>query len=96
MYENEDITLIATDLRMPGVNGYDILRCAAEHSQRTGRTIPAIVLTGHGTLEDEQQARALGVTDFLRKPIDLVQLREAIERCRHVGNTAAPERAGTV
>lgn len=85
LYTNEDITVIVTDLRMPGVNGYDVLRCAAEYSRRTGRTIPAIVLTGHGTPEDEQKARGLGVTHFQRKPIDLAQLREAIETCCGAG-----------
>ena len=50
---DDDITVIVTDLRMPGVNGYDVLRCAAEHARRTGRIIPAVVVTGHGTPEDE-------------------------------------------
>lgn len=78
---DDDITVILTDLRMPGMNGYDILRFAAGHTQRAGRMIPAIVLTGHGTPEDERQARSIGVTHFQRKPIDLRQLRQAIEMC---------------
>lgn len=96
LYTNEDITVIVTDLRMPGVNGYDILRCAAEYSQRTGKTVPVVVLTGHGTPEDEHRARALGATEFHRKPIDLVQLREAIKRCRHTGDAEHAQRAGAL
>ena len=80
---DDDITVIVTDLRMPGVNGYDVLRCAAEHARRTGRIIPAVVVTGHGTPENEQQARSFGVTHFQRKPIDLMQLRQAIETCHN-------------
>jgi len=80
LYMNQDVALIVTDLRMPGLNGYDILRCASEYSRRTGRVLPTIVLTGHGTPEDEAQARSLGVTCFQRKPIDLKQLKRAVEK----------------
>ena len=82
LYTNDSIDVIVTDLRMPGINGFDILRCAFEHSQRTGVMIPAIVLTGHGTPEDEAQARTFGLTHFHRKPIDLMKLRETIDVCR--------------
>lgn len=81
LYTNDSINVIVTDLRMPGVNGFDILRCAYEYSQRTGLMIPAVVMTGHGTPEDEGQARSFGVTHFFPKPIDLMKLREAIESC---------------
>lgn len=81
LYTNERIDVIVTDLRMPGVNGFDILRCAYEYSQRTGVTIPAVVLTGHGTPEDEGQARSFAVAHFHRKPIDLLKLREEIDLC---------------
>jgi len=73
---------------MPGVNGFDVIRCAAEYSRRTGQPLPAVVLTGHGTPEDEHLARSLGVSHFHRKPIDLTNLREAIELCR--STTEAP------
>lgn len=81
LYTIADINLIVTDLRMPGVNGFDVLRCTAEYSRRTGKPIPAVVLTGHGTPEDESKARSLGVTYFHRKPIDLMKLRTEIEVC---------------
>jgi|GEM_PF-1076658 len=82
---NPDIGLILTDLRMPGASGYDVLRSALQYSRRTGKSVPAIVLTGHGTLEDEQQARSLGARCFQRKPIDLPQLLRTIEKCLAAG-----------
>jgi CheY-like chemotaxis protein len=81
LYTISGIDLIVTDLRMPAVNGFLILRCAAEYSRRTGKPLPTIVLTGHGTPEDESKARSLGVTHFHRKPIDLMKLRAEIEAC---------------
>jgi CheY-like chemotaxis protein len=87
LYINDSINVIVTDLRMPGVNGFDILRCSNEYSRRTGVTIAAVVLTGHGTPEDENQARSFGVTHFHRKPIDLMKLREAIDECHRAEET---------
>lgn len=93
LYTNTDIDVIVTDLRMPGVNGFDVLRCTAEYSRRTGKPIPTVVLTGHGTPEDESKAKSLGVTHFHRKPIDLMKLRAAIEACC---STEEPEPSGSV
>lgn len=90
------VSVIVTDLRMPGLNGYDILRWTAENAWWQGRTIPAVVLTGHGTPEDEERARSLGVTQFQRKPIDLRQLRDAIETCRGSTDACSLGRAGIV
>jgi len=77
---NPDVDLILTDLRMPGVSGYDVLRSAIQYSRRTDRIVPAIVLTGHGTPEDEHQATSLGARCFQRKPIDLRQLLGTIDK----------------
>ena len=81
---------------MLGVNGYDIPRWAVENAWRPERTIPAVALTGHATPEDEQRARSLGVTQFQRKPIDLRQLRDAIESCRGATEGHSLGRAGIV
>lgn len=74
-----EIGLVVTDLRMPGLDGFAIIRGAGDLAQKTGRTVPVIVLTGHGTPEDEQRAMALGATSFLRKPVDLRQLLAEID-----------------
>lgn len=74
-----EIGLVVTDLRMPGPDGFDMIGGVADLSRQTGRTLPVIVVTGHGTLKDEQRARGLGAKCFLRKPIDLRQLLAAID-----------------
>ena len=93
---NRHISVIETDRHMLGVNGYDILRWTAENAWRPDRTFPVVVLTGHATPEDEQRARSLGVTQFQRKPIDLRQLRDAIETCRGATEGHSLGRAGIV
>ena len=79
LYLHEDIKVLVTDLRMPGVSGYILIRALNEYCRRSGKIIPVVVLTGHGTPEDEQSARSLGVTCFLRKPIDVRQLLGIVE-----------------
>ncbi|MFN3198917.1 MAG: sigma-54-dependent transcriptional regulator [Bradymonadia bacterium] len=52
------------DLRMPGLGGLDVLR------QTPGRSMPVVVLTGHGTVPDAVEAMRLGAYTFLMKPVD--------------------------
>ena len=78
--KDPEIGIVLTDLRMPGPDGFDMIRSADNLARNTGRTVPVIVVTGHGTQEDEQQAMALGARCFLRKPIDLRQLLAEIDR----------------
>lgn len=69
--------VIVLDLKMPGLHGMDVLR----EIKKSKRDIQVIILTGHGTEKDEEEARKLGGFDFLRKPakIDLLvaKIKEA-------------------
>ena len=68
------IGAIVTDLRMPGLDGFEVLRRAGDWSRARGTALPVFVVTGHGTVEEEQRAMALGARQFLRKPLDLPAL----------------------
>ncbi len=59
--------VIVLDLKMPGLYGIDVLR----EIKKINRHIQVIVLTGHGSEKDEEEARKLGGFDFLRKPADI-------------------------
>jgi DNA-binding NtrC family response regulator len=56
------------DLKMPGVDGLDVLRRTPE------RRVPVVVLTGHGTVPDAVEAMRLGAFTFLTKPVDAADL----------------------
>jgi DNA-binding NtrC family response regulator len=64
------------DLRLPGLNGVDLLR---EIRQRDP-ALPVVILTGHGTHEEIEEAWQLGVTDVVEKPWALKYLGEALAR----------------
>jgi two-component system, cell cycle sensor histidine kinase and response regulator CckA len=79
---NASFDLVITDLRMPGLDGFDLIRKIKEIDE----DIEAIVLTGHATLENAIDALRLGgVFDYLTKPLEdiddlLNTVRQALEK----------------
>ncbi len=68
-----DPSLVLTDLKMPWLDGLEVLERAA----RVGLQVPAILFTGHLDHDVHQRARALQVP-VLPKPLDLSRLREEV------------------
>ena len=67
--------VIILDLRMPGMHGMEVLR----EIKKVSPDIQVIVLTGHGTDKDEEEAKKLGGFDFLKKPADIETLARRIK-----------------
>lgn len=68
--------LMLTDLRMPGMDGLDLLRAV-----RAGPLdLPVILLTGHGDVGHAVQAIRAGAEDFLEKPYDAAHLVAVVAR----------------
>ena len=70
------IDLLITDLRMPEVNGLELLKAVKEHQPET----EVIILTGYGSIETAVEALKLGSCDYLEKPIKLDRLKALIDR----------------
>ncbi|MBU0928921.1 MAG: sigma-54 dependent transcriptional regulator [Spirochaetes bacterium] len=71
-----DVDLVITDLRMPGLSGGDLLKHVASRYP----SVPVIVLTGHGTVEDAVSAMRNGAYDFITKPVNLDHLSILVKR----------------
>ncbi len=82
LLENEKFDLLLTDIKMPEINGLDVIR----HVRTNNKEIPIIVITGHGTLDTAINALKLGAQGFILKPFTPVELRtavaEALEKTR--------------
>ena len=63
------------DLRMPGMDGIDLLR----HLAAAGACIPAVVLTAHGDAEARQRSLDAGAIAFLTKPFHAGVLLDAVK-----------------
>jgi DNA-binding NtrC family response regulator len=68
--------LVVTDLKMPGASGLDVLR----ETKAADATIPVILLTAFGSVEEAVTAMKEGAFDFLQKPVDLEHLKLLVQR----------------
>jgi DNA-binding NtrC family response regulator len=69
-------TLLITDLRMPDLDGLELLRRIADDQIQT----TVIIITAFGTIETAVQAMRLGAYDYVTKPIDYEALLLAVHR----------------
>lgn len=80
--QDKPFDLLISDISMPGMDGYQLLRKVRANSQ-TAR-LPAIALTGFGQSEDVDRAMAEGFQAHLTKPLDVNELLKiAIVTARH-------------
>jgi signal transduction histidine kinase len=68
--------LVITDLRMPGMDGIELLRAA----QQIDRHLVGIVMTGHGTIDTAVEAMRSGATDYILKPFNFNAIRPVLTR----------------
>jgi DNA-binding NtrC family response regulator len=68
--------MVLTDLKMPGASGLDVLR----EAKQADATIPVLLLTAYGSVEEAVSAMKDGAFDFLQKPVDLDHLKLLVER----------------
>ncbi len=78
VFERERPPLVLTDIKMPGMDGIEVLKRIKEIDPRT----EVIVITGHGDMELAIKALNLDATDFINKPIQRNILEQALERAR--------------
>ena len=68
--------LVITDLKMPGASGLDVLR----ETKLADSTIPVLLLTAYGSVDEAVTAMKEGAFDFLQKPVDLDHLMLLVGR----------------
>ena len=68
------IDLVITDLRMPKMDGFELLAYMTQHYPE----IPVIVMTAFGTPEIESQIYSMGRFQYLEKPMDITVLANSI------------------
>ena len=74
---------VLLDLRMPGIDGFEVLR----GYRAQGGVAPVIALSAMDDKQSVVKAMRLGASDYLVKPIEPEELREAIERCSACART---------
>ncbi|MEE9278752.1 MAG: sigma-54 dependent transcriptional regulator [Myxococcota bacterium] len=74
--ENADVDVVLTDLKMPQMNGLELLAAV----RRWSAGIPVIMLTAHGTVGSAVEALKCGAFDFLTKPFEPDEIRQVVAK----------------
>jgi len=74
--EETDFGLILLDLRMPGMDGLEVLQRVRDARP----DIRVIIITAHGTIESAVAAMKLGAVDFIQKPFAPKDIRELVQK----------------
>ena len=72
----EPVDLAILDVRMPGMNGLELLRKLKERSPE----LPVIIMRAFGSIDTAVQAINFGAVDYLSKPMDVDQIRRAVSK----------------
>ena len=75
-FEDHWVGCVVADLRLPGMSGLVLQRRLAEQ----GRRIPVVIITAHGDVPAARQALRADAVDFIEKPFEDAELREAIDK----------------
>jgi two-component system nitrogen regulation response regulator NtrX len=70
-----DVSLVLLDIRMPGMDGLEVLKRIRE----TAPDLPVIMISGQATIDDAVRATKLGAADFVEKPVQPERLLLAIK-----------------
>jgi len=75
LIEEDEPEVMILDLRMPGIDGIEVLRrVKASHPE-----IEVIILTGHGSEADREMCMQMGAFAYLQKPVDIDELSRKIK-----------------
>jgi DNA-binding NtrC family response regulator len=80
LLSHPEIDVVLTDLRLPGVDGFELCRQIVDHRP----DVPVVVMTAFGSFENAVSAIRAGAYDFVTKPVEIELVQIALERAvRH-------------
>ncbi len=86
MIEKEKYDLILCDIKMPKMDGLEVLKNILKQSDT-----PVVMISGHGNIETAVEAIKLGAFDYISKPLDLnrllITLRNAMDKSSLINET---------
>jgi PAS domain S-box-containing protein len=94
LFSTSPADLVLLDLRMPGMDGIDVLKAIKE----VDATVEAIMITAYASLETVRGAMTHGAAGYLIKPFGEDEVEEAVTKAlsRRAARTAAPQEVRTL
>src|SRR3989442_15434576 len=81
---NEEISMMISDVRMPGMTGLETLRRARQQHS----VLPVLLVTAYAEIRDAVGAMRDGALNYLAKPIDLDELLVTVQQATGMARTA--------
>jgi len=82
--------LIITDVRLPGMSGFDLVR----RLKRLGHETPIIMITAYSSTQGQKEAEELGVYRYFKKPLDTDDVLTAVHNALHGESVTHPPQVG--
>lgn len=76
--DNEPPDVVLLDLKLPKVDGLEVLRRVRAH--RRTRLLPVVVITSSNDQRDIIESYGLGANSYVRKPVDFVQFSDTVRQ----------------
>jgi DNA-binding NtrC family response regulator len=73
---SEEVDLVITDLKLPGMSGLDLLQAV----KRQDAALPVVVMTAFGSVETAVEAMKAGASDYVLKPFSLTEMRMVVHK----------------
>jgi DNA-binding NtrC family response regulator len=87
MLREHHIDLVITDLRMPKLDGMELLRRIVGMDEEP----PVVMLTAHGTVDNAVEALKTGAFDYITKPFDQVEVRTIVRKALRTRDLSAAD-----
>jgi len=81
------IDMVVTDLRMPKIDGMELLRRVRAMDEE----LPVVIITAHGTVDNAVEALKTGAFDYITKPFDQTEVRTIVRKALRTRDLAATE-----
>ena len=86
--KNRAYDAVLMDVRLPGLSGIELtcaIRSGAEKIEDSQQYIVAV--TAYAMNEDREKCLAAGMNDYIRKPVEIIELKEALKRAHNVSRS---------
>jgi len=80
LWQQGHYNLLLTDMRMPEMNGYELVQKIRQQESDQGLRAPVIAITANALQADVEKCFAVGVDDVIPKPVELDELRNVLEK----------------
>ena len=86
--EEKSYDLVLLDLKMPGIDGIEVLKRAKRTKTGAKRVV---IITAHGTIDTAIEAMKLGAVDYIQKPFSPKEIRDIVMQVLSTENLAGEE-----